>query len=114
MTVTATPPTQAPTEYIVAQALPPEIVCPRWCTLSSDHHLSELTQLDGRCIHWSGGLGAGGGDINIARTTYPDGALDPSEGTNLFIDVGFQDGVSLEDAAAFAAALTAALEEASK
>jgi hypothetical protein len=71
MTVTATPPATAPTEYIVAQTSPPDIVCPAWCNVPYDEHVAALNQLDGRCIHWSDDLGVGKVGIRIARTTYP-------------------------------------------
>jgi len=55
----------------------PTIVCPRWCKVSCDSHLSDLPDWDGFVIHLSAERTGDGWAVWHSRSAYIDGT--PSE-----------------------------------
>lgn len=98
---------------VAAQEAPP-IICPPWCVVTREEHLSEIRDLDEVVVHWSSERPAGEScNVRIASTTHLDGTPDPTDPTHLFIeDDHFADGAELDTARQFGEGIIAAVREA--
>lgn len=82
----------------------PEIVCPRWCAFSYEHHLADLGDLDGFVHHFS----APARGVSHSLETYPDGT-DSGQGARVYLEVPGE--LNLAQAEALAKSLLVVIEE---
>ncbi|WP_377322762.1 hypothetical protein ACFJIY_25030 [Pimelobacter simplex] len=84
----------------------PEIVCPRWCSMTYEHHLGELGELEGFVIHHSQPIGG----VSHSSHTYPDNT--PHDEPRIYMEA--QPGITVAQGKELARSLLAVIEEASR
>jgi hypothetical protein len=95
---------------IYAGAIPvTSVVCPSWCTLTQQEHLEQLDNLEGRCIHYSFEVTARHWSVDHSSDTYVDGTPDPKDPPIVHLHSS-SEGLSVDQAEAFARAILAAVE----
>ncbi|WP_395691527.1 hypothetical protein [Nocardioides sp.] len=94
------------TTVILPRNVRPEIVCPSWCTVSTEDHIAELANLEGYAIHWS----SSSGGVEHSSMTYTDGSPGPEPG-QVYCD-GWTKDLTLTEAEQLAHAILAAVKEA--
>ncbi|HEX3932848.1 MAG TPA: hypothetical protein VHW64_19310 [Nocardioides sp.] len=70
---------------ITAELNPSEIqfTCPPWCRVTREEHLQDLSNHEGRCIHWSADREGRNWALALSGYTYPDGTPADDEGLNI-------------------------------
>lgn len=97
--------------YLVKSRVPPDIVCPAWCTASTKDHLEDLASHDGAVMHRGDrrALGTAGlMTVSPIAVCLADGSSDPDD-PGLHLDLT-RDGdavISADEALAVAEDLTA-------
>ena len=86
----------------------PEIVCPSWCTVSTDQHIADLPNWEGYVIHWS----AENHGVAHSELCYPDGTPDETERPLVHVYGCATPELSPDEAEALAQAILAAVKEA--
>ncbi|MFJ9315742.1 hypothetical protein ACIRN4_16245 [Pimelobacter simplex] len=83
----------------------PTIACPAWCSLTYEHHLADLGELDGFVHHFSAPVRG----VTHSLETYPDGT-DSGQGARVYLEAPSE--LNLVQAEALAKRLLAVIEEA--